>query len=97
MTLIIEDMREGWLVRGTDQPDEALAAVKARDPERDLDGCTTRPGRYRKVPGQWSDWVLYDGIGPGSFIATTVTLPPTAGPRRVCQIPDCGCTGEAHP
>jgi hypothetical protein len=38
--------------------------------------CTYRPGRYRKVPGQWSPWILVDGTGRGSFEAVTVTLPP---------------------
>jgi hypothetical protein len=74
LNLRAERMREGLLVIGTDQI--VIAAAFAR--ERGLlpaHWAMSRGGRYRKVPGQWSDWVLH-GVDTefgantrGSFLA----------------------------
>jgi hypothetical protein len=72
----VEDMNEGWLVKGTRNPETALAAVDL------YVGCpsgtvrhaahSVEPGRYRKVPSQWGSWRLHDATGRGSFEATIV-------------------------
>lgn len=54
----VERMRQGLLVIGTDQIALAVAFARERLLLPDQWACTSA-GRYRKVPGQWSDWELY--------------------------------------
>lgn len=59
-------LREGYLIKGAHTEEEArveLGPVHAKNVNRYV------AGRYRKVPGQWSNFRLHDGTGPGSFEA----------------------------
>lgn len=79
--ITIELMREGWLVKGATTKQEAQEALRSEYGDTMfplVNICSYRPGRYRKVPARWGPWNLYDGTGPGSFQAVTVTLPPGA-------------------
>lgn len=78
--LHVEPLREGWLVRGTTDYQDALHAVSLypeADQPLDLTGWKPSPvtswvaGHFRKVPGQWSDFWLAKAIGParGAFPA----------------------------
>lgn len=60
-----EEIKEGYLVRGTVSPDEAWDFLSTNAGNRE--GYEEESGRYRKVPGQWSNYVLYPGQGRGSF------------------------------
>jgi len=67
----VELLREGYLIKGTSDIDEAkmeLGPVHARNVKSWVGG------RYRKVPGQWSNFRLHDGTGPGSFEAVIAYL-----------------------
>lgn len=62
----VEMLREGYLIKGARSEEEARTALGALHANH-----VTRydVGRYRKIPGQWSDFRLHDGSGPGSFEA----------------------------
>lgn len=63
-------LREGYLVKGTTDVEQArmLLGLHAKNVKE------YKAGRYRKVPGQWSDFRLHDGTGPGSFEAVIAYL-----------------------
>lgn len=80
--LRVEPLREGWLVRGTTDYQDALHAVSLY-PEAPADapaGWRAYPvtgwcaGHFRKVPGQWSDFWLSKADGPGRGAFPAVIL-----------------------
>ncbi len=69
----VERLKDGYLAKNTVSFKEALDAVieycKDNEIERPRNLVLAKGRRFRKVPGQWSDFVLYEGSGPGSFDA----------------------------
>lgn len=73
--LRVEPLREGWLVRGTTDYQDALHAVSLY-PEAPAGVPITGwcAGYFRKVPGQWSDFWLAKATGPGRGAFPAVAL-----------------------
>lgn len=56
--IVVEPMQEGYLVKGTNDPAEARRHLPL---EAVVDNLVMKSaGWYRKVPGQWTEWSLYD-------------------------------------
>lgn len=80
--LRVEPLREGWLVRGTTDYQDALHAVSLYPevPAGMPAGWRAYPvtgwyaGYLRKVPGQWSDFWLSKADGPGRGAFPAVIL-----------------------
>lgn len=100
--IVVDRMREGWLVRGATSREEALRVLQALGAEDITDACPTRLGWYRKVPAQWSDWALHDAEenARGAFSARIVytdgrvSQPGGPGPLcAACEQPEASCVG----
>lgn len=71
----VERMLEGWLVRGaldTLQAKNILLASLTGEPveQARVEKATQMYGTFRKVPGQWSNWILVESKpGRGAFNA----------------------------
>lgn len=67
----VELIAEGYLIKGTRSIEKAKLELS---PMHRLNVQSWVGGRYRKVPGQWSSYNLYEGEGPGSFEAVIAYL-----------------------